>query len=113
MRFSLLTLGLIAFAAVVKADCSHSSAPPDDGEIALYRGRDCTLNYLNVGAMNSCQNWPDFGACSAITRRGVTCDIYKSDGCSSDYIATIDSAGYRNFCGTFPDTVQSVRCRAA
>ncbi|KAF9899476.1 hypothetical protein BX616_003012 [Lobosporangium transversale] len=112
MRFSALALALIAV-ATVQANCNHPSAPPDNGEIALYRGKDCTGIYLNVGAMNSCQNWPDFDACSAITRRGVTCDIYKSDGCSNDYIATIDSSGYRNFCGWFKDNVQSVRCRAA
>ncbi|KAF9569961.1 hypothetical protein EC968_002403 [Mortierella alpina] len=97
----------------VRADCNRPDAPPDDGEIALYRDEDCSGDYLNVGAMDSCQDWPDFDACSAITRQGVTCDIYKSDGCDDDYIVTVDSAGYRDFCGWFADTVQSVRCRAA
>ncbi|KAG0041399.1 hypothetical protein BGZ83_001861 [Gryganskiella cystojenkinii] len=113
MRFSALALTLAALMATVLADCGSSDARPDNGEIALYRNKDCSSNYLNVGALDSCQDWPDFDACSAITRYGVTCDIYKTDGCSDDYIATIDSAGYRNFCGWFRDNVQSVRCRNA
>ncbi|KAL2198387.1 hypothetical protein P885DRAFT_67574 [Corynascus similis CBS 632.67] len=113
MRLTSFTLVLAGTAATVLANCSDPSAPPSDGEIALYRGEDCTGNYLNVGALNSCQNWPDFDACSAITRSGVVCDIYKSDGCNEDYIDSIDSAGYRYFCGVFVDNVQSVRCRAA
>ena len=114
MRSTTFILALATSAATaVLANCSDPSAPPDSGEIALYAGKDCTGSYLNVGALGSCQNWPDFDACSAITRRGVVCDIYKSDGCSDDYIASIDSAGYRNFCGWFADNVQSVRCRNA
>ncbi|KAF9094349.1 hypothetical protein BGX27_001470 [Mortierella sp. AM989] len=113
MRFATLAFGLAALIVAVNADCNHPTAPPDNGEIALYRRRNCAGPYLNVGALNSCQNWPDFYACSAITRKGVTCDIYKKDGCRDKYIATIDSAGYRNFCGLFLDNVQSVRCRVA
>ena len=106
-------LALVTLSGRALANCSNSDAPPDEGEIALYYDYNCSGRYLNVGALDSCQDWPSFRACSAITRRGITCDIYKSDGCNKDYIATIDSAGYRNFCGTFADTVQSVRCRTA
>ena len=113
MRFTFALHVLLGSVATVLADCNASDAPPDDGEIALYANENCSGNYLNVGALNSCQDWPDFEACSAITRQGVTCDIYKSDGCSDDYIATIDSSGYRAFCGWFRDNVQSVRCRNA
>lgn len=113
MRSTSILLALASSMAKVMANCSHPSAPPDTGEIALYRDPNCSGNYLNVGALNSCQNWVDFNACSAITRAGVTCDIYKSDGCRDEYIATIDSAGYRQFCGLFVDRVQSVRCRTA
>ncbi|KAF9920510.1 hypothetical protein FBU30_009640 [Linnemannia zychae] len=113
MRFITFALGLTALIAAANADCSRSDARPDSGDIALYAKENCSGSYLNVGAMNSCQNWPDFNACSAITRSGVVCDIYKSDGCSSSYIATVDSSGYRKFCGWFTDNVQSVRCRNA
>ncbi|KAF9896870.1 hypothetical protein BX616_006607 [Lobosporangium transversale] len=113
MRYSIFALGLVAFISSGKADCHHPSAPPDTGDISLYRGRNCVGRYLNVAAMDTCQDWPEFDACSAITRKGVTCDIYKSDGCSGDYVTTIDSSGYRQFCGLGPETIQSVRCRAA
>ena len=96
--------------ATVTAACDSA---PSDGEIALYDNTDCTGNKLNIGALFSCQSWPDFWACSAITRPGVTCDIYRVDNCNAGYIATIDSAGYRNFCGGFLDNIQSVRCRVA
>ncbi|KAF9142644.1 hypothetical protein BG015_000712 [Linnemannia schmuckeri] len=113
MRFSALFVGLATLIATVLADCGHSSAPPDNGDIALYEKENCSGSYRNVGAMDFCENMVDFDACSAITRAGVTCDIYKTDGCDEDYIATIDSAGYRAFCGVFIDNVQSVRCRNA
>ncbi|KAK4187548.1 hypothetical protein QBC35DRAFT_498549 [Podospora australis] len=101
-------------APTVMADCSADWAFPDDGEIALYEKENCKGSYLNVGALNSCQNWPDFDACSAKTRRGVVCDIYKVDGCNSDdIVVTVDSDGYRAFCGVFTDNIQSVRCRVA
>jgi len=115
MSSTLFVLVLASSVATVIADCNRSDAPPDTGDIALYHDSNCRGDYLNIGAMNSCQNWPDFDACSAITRRGVTCDIYDSDGCDGDdYIATIDSAGYRNFCDwPWDETIQSVRCRSA
>ncbi|KAH6847183.1 hypothetical protein B0I37DRAFT_414945 [Chaetomium sp. MPI-CAGE-AT-0009] len=113
MHFTTFILALAGSVAPVIADCSAAWAAPDDGEIALYRDVNCKGNYLNIGAMNSCQNWPDFDACSAKTRQGVVCDIYKSDNCDDDYVASIDSAGYRNFCGVFVDNIQAVRCRAA
>ncbi|KAF9914092.1 hypothetical protein BX616_008987 [Lobosporangium transversale] len=112
MRFSTLALGLVAFVATAQAACSNASAKPDSGDIALYNGKDCSGTYTNVGAMNTCKTGLDFKACSAITRKGVTCDIYKANKCSGAAI-TIDSAGYRGFCGTFKDTINSVRCRSA
>lgn len=75
MRFSALAVSLAALMAVVRADCSRSDAPPDNREVALYENENCSGNYLNIGALNSCQNWPEFHACSTITRVGVTCDI--------------------------------------
>ncbi|KAK4154407.1 hypothetical protein C8A00DRAFT_32836 [Chaetomidium leptoderma] len=113
MHFTTLLLALASSVAPAIADCSNASAPPDNGEIALYRDENCSGAYLNIGALDSCQNWPDFDACSAITRKGVVCDIYKSDNCDDDYVASIDSAGYRAFCGWFVDNIQSVRCRTA
>ncbi|KAG0335483.1 hypothetical protein BG000_007480 [Podila horticola] len=80
MRFSVLAISLSAPMAAVRADCSRSDAPPDNGEVALYENENCSGNYLNIGALNSCQKWPEFDACSAITRVGVKCDIYKSYG---------------------------------
>ncbi|KAK4442274.1 hypothetical protein QBC34DRAFT_418958 [Podospora aff. communis PSN243] len=113
MHPSTLFLTLTTLLATATADCSASWAAPDDGEIALYRDSNCKGEYLNVGALNSCQSWPDFDACSAKTRAGIVCDIYKSDGCptTGDYVATIDSAGYRSFCGAFRDNIQSLQCR--
>jgi len=113
MRPNTILLAIATLFASVAANCNDPSASPDNGDIALYYKTDCRSPYLNVGAIGSCQDWPDFDACSAITRKGVVCDIYKQDGCDKGYIATIDSAGHRDFCGFFTDTVQSVRCREA
>ncbi|KAL2174620.1 uncharacterized protein P884DRAFT_272328 [Thermothelomyces heterothallicus CBS 202.75] len=110
MHFTSIALLLAGAASTVLADCGNPSAPPSDGDIALYSGEDCSGGYLNVGALNSCQSWPNFEACSAITRKGVRCDIYKQDSCKDGFIATIDETGYRSFCGWVSDTVQSVRC---
>lgn len=88
MRPTSLVPALASSFSTVFADCSRFDAPPDTGDIALYRHENCSGSYLNVGALNSCQNWPNFDACSAITRKRVTCDIYKSDGCKDNYIVT-------------------------
>jgi len=108
-------LALTTLIATASADCSASWAAPDDGEIALYRDQNCNGNWLNVGALNSCQSWPNFDACSAKTRAGIVCDIYEEDNCPTgdDHIATIDSDGHRNFCGNYRENVQSLRCRVA
>jgi hypothetical protein len=113
MRFTSLALALAGSAGVAVADCGSYTAYPDDGEIALYRNYNCHGKYSNVAAMNTCVSDVGFDACSAITRKGVTCDIYKSNDCDGGYIATIDSDGYRYFCGWIVDTVKSVRCRSA
>ncbi|KAL2154748.1 hypothetical protein VTH82DRAFT_3424 [Thermothelomyces myriococcoides] len=109
MRFTSIAFLLAGAASAVLADCSHPSAPPDNGDLALYAGKDCTGAYLNVAALNYCQNSPKFAACSGITRKGVVCDIYLRDGCGSPHV-TIDETGWRNFCGNIPDVIQSVRC---
>jgi hypothetical protein len=112
MHVTTVLFALAASVAPAIADCSADWAKPNTGDIALYHDENCKGPYLNVGAMGRCENSPDFDACSAVTRNGVTCDIYKNDNCG-DYVVTVDSAGYRAFCGSFRDNIQSVRCRAA
>ncbi|KAL2154400.1 hypothetical protein VTH82DRAFT_3076 [Thermothelomyces myriococcoides] len=109
MRFTSIALFLAGAVPTVLADCNHPSAPPDYGEIALYSGKDCTGSYYNAYALGYCQNSPSFGACSAITRPGVVCDVYLGNDCTS-HRATIDSTGWRNLCGAVPDLIESVRC---
>ncbi|OAR05873.1 hypothetical protein LLEC1_04535 [Akanthomyces lecanii] len=110
MHFALYTL---AIAATAWANCSNPSAPPDTGDIALYADDNCSGGYLNVGAFNTCQSWMDFDACSAITRPGVTCDIFTTQGCNDEFVVTVDSTGYRSFCGLISDHIRSVQCFSA
>lgn len=112
MHSATFLLALTCSIVTINAKCSDPSARPDDGEIAIYNGIDCSGSYLNIGALFSCQNWPDKNCCSAITRDPtVTCDIYASDNCDDDFIARVDSAGFRNFCGDGGvRNIQSVNC---
>ncbi|KAL2154401.1 hypothetical protein VTH82DRAFT_3077 [Thermothelomyces myriococcoides] len=114
MQFTSTALLLLAGAiSTVRADCAHPSAPPSTGDIALYGDENCSGDYLNVAALGVCNSVPSFDACSAITRPGVRCDIFKTDGCKADYVVTVDETGYRGFCGWFDDTIQSVFCYPA
>lgn len=109
MHFTTVLFALAASAAPAIADCSADWAKPDTGDIALYRDQNCKGPYLNVGAMGRCENSPNFDACSAVTNNGVVCELFRNDNCIG-FVTVVDSAGYRNLCGT---NVQSVYCRHA
>ncbi|KAF9437670.1 hypothetical protein BGZ76_011650 [Entomortierella beljakovae] len=112
MRVSIAISAIAAILSVANANCGIPDAQPSDGDVAVYTENDCTKIYHNIGAMYSCQNWPDYYICSAVTRPGVVCSLYSEDGCNMDKLLyTVDSAGFRTMCpGILRKRMQSVYC---
>jgi hypothetical protein len=101
---------LASFIATVITDYNDLNAPSDTGDIVLYCNKNCFRKFLNIDDIGDYENSVDFNACFAITKQGITCDIYRANNYKSGHIVTIDLFSFKNLCGLLANNVQSVRC---